>query len=60
VEIIKFIREQCPGTKTVLWTAYGNSEIEEEIEQAHPDYYLKKPVPSEKIRHIMNEIGLIQ
>ena len=60
VEIIRFIREHCPETKTILWTAYGSSEIEKEIEQAHPDYYLKKPVPSEKISHIMEEIGLFK
>ncbi len=59
LDIIRHIKHHCPDTRTVLWTAYGNPEMEERIEEVGPDFHLKKPVPSERIRDIMRDIGVL-
>lgn len=59
LEIIRHVKTHCPTTRTVLWTAYGNPEMEERIDDVAPDFHLKKPVPSERIRDIMRDIGVL-
>jgi two-component system response regulator PilR (NtrC family) len=59
LEVIRYAKEASPRSVTVLWTAFSGEEIEDKIVGVAPDHLLRKPVPSEKIRLIMEEIGLL-
>jgi DNA-binding NtrC family response regulator len=59
LEVIRHAKETSPRSVTVLWTAFSGEEVEDKIVGAAPDHLLRKPVPSEKIRLIMEEIGLL-
>jgi len=59
LEVIGYTKERRPDCTTAIWTAYTSPEMDERIGALSPNYHLKKPVPSERIRVIMDEIGLI-
>ncbi len=59
LEVIGYTKERRPDCRTAIWTAYTSPEMDERIGELSPNYHLKKPVPSERIRVIMDEIGLI-
>jgi DNA-binding NtrC family response regulator len=56
-DVIRYVQEKRPLTKTVLWTAFGKDEAEVQHDECKPDFYLKKPVPSERIRTLIERIG---
>jgi two-component system response regulator PilR (NtrC family) len=43
LEIIRYIREHCPGTRTILLTAYGSPELEAEAFERGVDAVMRKP-----------------
>jgi DNA-binding NtrC family response regulator len=43
LEMISFVREHCPWTKTILLTAFGTPEIETEARNRGLDEFLRKP-----------------
>jgi DNA-binding NtrC family response regulator len=45
LEILRIVQQECPDTKTILATGYGDSEIEKIARTLGASYYLKKPVP---------------
>jgi DNA-binding NtrC family response regulator len=45
LEIIGYIREHCPSTKTILLTAYGSPELEAEAQSRGVDAVIRKPKP---------------
>ncbi len=59
LEVIGYTKKRRPQCATAIWTAYTSPEMDESIGSLSPDYHLKKPVPSERIRVIMKKIGLI-
>jgi DNA-binding NtrC family response regulator len=58
LEVIRYIKEHSPKTITVLWTAYGVNEDAGHLRESGVDYHLKKPVPSDTIRDIMQQVGV--
>lgn len=43
LEIIAYVREHCPWTRTLLLTAYGSLELEEEALERGVDAMMRKP-----------------
>ncbi|MBD3346676.1 MAG: response regulator [Chitinivibrionales bacterium] len=58
-DIIAYALRFNPDTKTILWTAYGDATIKKSLSNVKPDRVLSKPVPSEIIRDMMKEMGLL-
>jgi len=44
LEILRVIQGERPGTKTILATGYGDSDIEKTAQSLGASYYFKKPV----------------
>lgn len=50
--IIDDIRERCPWTRIILWTAYGTPEVEAEARRRGVDAFLLKPQPLPRVAQI--------
>jgi DNA-binding NtrC family response regulator len=55
LDILRFIRKEHPGTKTILATGYGDSEIEKMALTLGVSYYFKKPVSPADILNALKE-----
>jgi DNA-binding response OmpR family regulator len=51
--IIASVRERCPWARTVLLTAYGSSEIEDEARRLGVDSFLHKPKPLTEVAEVV-------
>lgn len=49
LDIVRFIRERCPGARVILLTAYGSPEVESEARRLGVDAFLHKPMPLAEI-----------
>ena len=58
IDILKEAHRLSPLSKTALWTAYADEKLKSILEEIHPDYFLEKPVSSEKIKLIVDEIPM--
>lgn len=58
LEIVGYVREHCPWTKTILLTAYGSPELEEEARRRGVDLVLRKPKPLPDLAQMV--FGLLQ
>jgi DNA-binding NtrC family response regulator len=58
LEIVGYVREHCPGTKTILLTAYGSPELEEEALRRGVHLVLRKPKPLPDLAQMV--LGLLQ
>jgi DNA-binding response OmpR family regulator len=45
LEVLSFVREHAPWTRTILLTAYGSDELESEALRRGADAVLRKPKP---------------
>jgi len=54
--IIDDIRERCPWTRIILWTAYGTPEVEQEARRRGVDAFLLKPQPLPRVAQIGFEL----
>ena len=59
-DLILYVRENAPGTPTILFTGFDPDGGSGKHDGAAPDYYLQKPVKSEAIREILREIGILK
>lgn len=50
LDIVRTVKENKPGTKVILMTAYGDDEVQLKASFLGADLYLEKPVPIEVIR----------
>ena len=61
LDIVRTVKENRPGTKVILMTAYGDTEIRLKASFLGADLYLEKPIPIEVIRmslaHLTEEGG---
>ena len=55
LEILRVIQKERPGTKTILATGYGSSEIEKSARALGASYYFKKPVQPTDILQALRE-----
>jgi len=56
LEIMRFLRQRCPGTKVVVLTAYGSAEIVREAAKQGVDVFLHKPMPLLEVKKIVSEL----
>jgi ActR/RegA family two-component response regulator len=56
LEIIRFVRRQCPGARLILLTAYATPEIETEALRRGAHALLRKPRPLVDIERIAREL----
>jgi DNA-binding NtrC family response regulator len=45
LDIISYVGEHCPSTRTVMLTAYGSGEVEAEARSRGVDLFYRKPRP---------------
>ena len=53
LQIISDVRQRCPGTRIILLTAYGSTEIEAEARRRGAHVLLHKPKPLAEIAQIV-------
>jgi ActR/RegA family two-component response regulator len=58
LEIITFVRQNCPKTKIVLLTAYKTAALEFEARRRGANFVLSKPQPLVIIKDILNELTI--
>lgn len=57
LEILRFIQQERPGTKSILATGYGDGEIEKTARALGASYCFKKPVQPADILAALREFG---
>jgi DNA-binding response OmpR family regulator len=58
LEIVAYVREHCPETRTILLTAHGSRELEEEARERGVDVVLRKPRPLPELTRTV--LGLME
>jgi len=58
LEVIKLIRDRNPETRIVVLTAYGSSEVEDEVLRSGADAILRKPKPLSQVAQVVQ--GLVE
>lgn len=56
LRLVRQVREQCPRSRTVLLTAFGNPAIEAELKAIGSDLLLSKPQPLERIAEAIDRL----
>lgn len=56
LEIINFVRRNCPKTKVILLTAYKTTALEFEARRRGANFVLSKPQPLVVIKDIVTEL----
>ena len=57
LEIVRFMRERCPGTRVVVLTAYGSTEIAREAWRRGVDAFLHKPKRLFEVEKVVSELA---
>lgn len=57
LEILKYLRENSPGTRVIILTGYGNPEIMERAYDMGASLYLEKPISANILRSIIRNQG---
>jgi len=55
LELMRRVRETYPETRAILITAYGSPEVEAELYQLQPAFYLTKPFPVAKFTNAVEQ-----
>jgi DNA-binding response OmpR family regulator len=53
LDVVRFIRERCPGSPIVMMTAYGTPEIELEAVELGARAFLQKPKPLAELAEVV-------
>ncbi|MCI0490267.1 MAG: response regulator [Blastocatellia bacterium] len=56
LEFIEYLRELSPETRTILLTAYGSVEIEQEARRRGVDIFLHKPKPLHEMAQVVSDL----
>ena len=56
LELIRFVRERSPWTRTILLTGFGSAEVETEALGRGVDAFLQKPQPLARLAVIAEEL----
>lgn len=56
LELLRFLREQCPWARTVVVTAHGSPELEAEARRFGACAFLQKPVPLADIARVTESL----
>jgi ActR/RegA family two-component response regulator len=57
LDILGFVRDNCPGTRTILLTAYGSADLSREARERGADVVLSKPQPLPDVAQVL--MGLV-
>jgi two-component system, OmpR family, response regulator len=55
-EVIKMAREQFPGTRIIVLTAYGSAEVESAARDLGVNSFLHKPRPLSEVAQVIFEL----
>ena len=58
LEIINYIRDHNPGTKTMLITGYGNPKIMAKAYDLGVAFYFEKPVTISTLKEALESLGI--
>ena len=56
LEIIRYVRDHCPNTRTILLTAYSTSDLEAEARNRGVDVVVRKPTPLGDLAQILQTL----
>jgi CheY-like chemotaxis protein len=56
LKILGLIKEKHPELPVILITGFGDRSIEEEVKTRQGDFYLEKPIQTEKLDHYLADI----
>jgi DNA-binding response OmpR family regulator len=56
-KVIKMAREKCPGTRIIVLTAYGSTEVESAARDLGVSAFLHKPSPLSEVARIVFELA---
>jgi two-component system C4-dicarboxylate transport response regulator DctD len=45
LELLRFVRQQCPDAKVIVMTAHGDDHLERDARRRGADAFLEKPLP---------------
>lgn len=58
LDLLSFVHDHCPGTRTILLTAYGSEELSREARERGVDVILSKPQPLPEVAEVVD--GLVR
>ena len=58
LDILRWIREHAPQTRTILMTGYGNPEIMERAYELGVAFYFEKPVAVQALEEALRALGV--
>ncbi|HEX4960723.1 MAG TPA: response regulator [Thermoanaerobaculia bacterium] len=56
LELVRFVRERSPWTRTILLTGFGSLEVETEAMGRGVDAFLQKPQPLARLAAVAEEL----
>jgi CheY-like chemotaxis protein len=56
LDVLSFVHDHCPQTRTILLTAYGSPAVETDARRRGADVVLYKPQPLQGIARIVDEL----
>jgi DNA-binding NtrC family response regulator len=56
LEVVRYVQEQSPDTRIVVFTAYGSPELEDELREKGVDVLLQKPKPLPEVAEIVSSL----
>ncbi|HMG34204.1 MAG TPA: response regulator [Blastocatellia bacterium] len=45
LEVVGFVKDRCPQTRVIVWTASESSAVKREVHRRGVDRYIQKPAP---------------
>ncbi len=58
LELLPYINEKSPGTKTIIMTGYDSEEIRQEAYERGAFHYFEKPIDLEELSAKLEEAGI--
>lgn len=55
-ELVSYIRDRCPETRILVWTAYGSAEIETRAQRLGIDAFVHKIKSLDEVARIVSEL----
>jgi DNA-binding response OmpR family regulator len=56
LEIVRFVRRNCPASRLILLTAFATPEVETEAMERGADAFLRKPQPLSEIAQLAQRL----
>jgi len=56
LDLLGFVRDNCPDTRTILLTAYGSEELNRQARERGVDVVLSKPQPLSDVAQVVSDL----